>query len=120
MVSASMTTVAAPTDDADERQASWQFDLLDDADPLIGIEVNLPHRCQCGHDFLYTGPGCGPHCASLHCARCQRHCGWLSNESAKFICSVIEHFGRPTEPVRVRLAKPSIAPNSAPPGADAV
>jgi hypothetical protein len=39
-----------------------------------------------------------------------RQCGlahlradWLSSESAKFICNVIEHFGRPTAPVCVRI-----------------
>jgi hypothetical protein len=82
---------------------SWQLDMFTAADPLIGIEVNLPRHCQCGHDTLHIGPGRGPHRGSLHCALCQRHCGWLSSESAKFICSVIEHFGRPTAPVCVRV-----------------
>jgi hypothetical protein len=88
-------------------------------DPLVGIEVNLPRHCPCGNDMLHVGPGRNPHCASLHCARCQHHCGWISNEVAKFLCDVITHFGRPTEPVRVRLAKSSLS-SSAPPGADAV
>jgi len=99
---------------------SAPLEILEDADPLVGIEVNLPRHCQCGHDLLLVGPDRGPHRASLHCARCRRHCGWLSNEAAKFLCDVVQHFGRPTEPVRVRLAKLHVVPNSAPPGADAV
>jgi hypothetical protein len=99
---------------------SWQLDMFATADPLIGMEVNLPRHCQCGHDTLHIGPGRGPHRGSLHCARCQRHCGWLSHESAKFLYEVINHFGRPTKPVCVRLATPSIVPSSAPLGADAV
>jgi hypothetical protein len=69
--------------------------------------------------LILVGPGSGPHRSSLHCARCGRHCGWLSCESAKFLSDIITHFGRPTEPVRVRLPKPSAVPNSAPLGADA-
>jgi hypothetical protein len=82
---------------------SWQLNLFNAADPLIGVEVSLPQHCQCGHDKLHIGPGRGPHRASLHCARCRCHCGWLSNESAKFLSDVIEYFGRPTVPVCVRV-----------------
>ena len=70
-------------------------------DPLTGVEVHLPRHCQCGHDILHIGPGRGPHRASLHCVRCGRHCGWLPNEISKFLCDVIEHFGRPTEPITI-------------------
>ena len=92
---------------AAERRAAtgWRPDLFDDANPLIGIEINLPRHCPCGHDTLLIGPGRGPHRASLNCTRCRRQCGWLSNESAKFISSVIEHFGRPTTPVCVRVSR---------------
>jgi len=80
---------------------SLQLDMFDNADPLIGIEINLPHHCQCGHDMLHVGAGSGPHRASLHCARCKRHCGWISHESAKFLSAVIERFGRPTVPITI-------------------
>ena len=82
---------------------------LENADPLIGIEINLPRHCPCGHDMFRIGPGRGPHRASLQCSRCQRHCGWLSNTIAKFLSDVIARFGRPIAPVRVRV--PQTKPN---------
>jgi len=88
------------------RQSSPQ---LDNADPLVGIEINLPRHCQCGHDMLHVGPGRGPHSASLKCARCGRHCGWLSHKIANFLSAVIERFGRPIAPIHVRV--PSKTPN---------
>jgi len=39
---------------------------------------------------------------ALAAARTARHCGWLSHQAAKFLSDVIEHFGRPTEPVSMR------------------
>jgi hypothetical protein len=44
---------------------TWQLDLFDSADPLLGIEVHLPCQCQCGHDVLRLGSGQGRHRASL-------------------------------------------------------
>jgi hypothetical protein len=91
------------------RQSSLQLDMFHNADPLVGIGINLPRHCQCGHDMLHVGPGRGPHRASLQCARCRRHCGWLSHVVAKFLSEVIDHFGRPIAPVHVRV--PSKTPN---------
>jgi hypothetical protein len=35
---------------------SYQFDLFDDGDPLLGLEVHLPYRCKCGGgDLLVVG-----------------------------------------------------------------
>jgi hypothetical protein len=82
-----------------------RLDIFGNADPLNGIEVHLPHHCPCGHDMLHIGPGRGPHRASLYCALCGRHCGWLSHETAKFLSAVIERFGRPTAPVCVRVPR---------------
>jgi hypothetical protein len=85
---------------------SPQPDIFDaDADSLIGIAIKAPRRCQCGHDLFHVGPGRGTHRASVHCARCSRHSGWLSYETAKFLSDVIEHFGRPTMPVVVRMRR---------------
>jgi hypothetical protein len=75
------------------------------ADLLIGIEVHLPRHCRCGHDLLRIGPGRGAHRASLRCARCGRHCGWLSSESANFLTAVVARFGRPSAPVCVRVPR---------------
>ena len=82
---------------------------LDNADPLVGIEINLPRHCQCGHNMLHVGPGRDPHRASVRCARCGRHCGWLSHKTANFLSAVIERFGRPIAPVHVRV--PPTTPN---------
>jgi len=60
-----------------------------------------------------AGPGCGAQRASLHCVRCGHQRGWLSNEIAKFLSDVIEHFGRPIAPVRVRM--PQTTPELRPP-----
>jgi len=90
------------------RQSS-HLDMFHNADPLIGIEINLPRHCQCGHDMLRVGPGRGPHRASLKCARCGRHCGWLSLKIANFLSAVIARFGRPIAPVHVRV--PPTTPN---------
>jgi hypothetical protein len=83
---------------------SLQLDIFDaNADPLIGITIKAPQRhCQCGHDLFHVGSGRGAHRASLHCARCKRPCGWLSDQTAKFLSDVVEHFGKPTAPVCVR------------------
>ena len=82
-----------------------RLDIFKNVDPLLGIKVQLPRHCQCGHDMLHVGPGGGPHRASLHCVVCGRHCGWLSQETAKFLSAVIERFGRPTVPVCVRVPR---------------
>jgi len=84
-----------------ERTMSLQRDFLNDVDPLIGIEIKVSRRCRCQHDLFVICPGHGAHRASLHCTRCGRR-GWLSHQAAKFLSDVIEHFGRPTEPVYVR------------------
>jgi hypothetical protein len=84
---------------------SLQLDMFNiPADPLIGIEIKASRHCKCGHDLFHVGPGRGMHRASLHCARCRRHFGWLSHQTANFLSGVIEHFGRPTTPVCVRMA----------------
>jgi hypothetical protein len=78
---------------------------LNDADPLVGIVVNLPRHCQCGHDMCHVGPDRDPHRASLKCALCGRHCGWPSHKAAKFLADVIDRFGKPIAPVRVRVSQ---------------
>jgi hypothetical protein len=89
--------------DGKARQSTLQLDMFGDADPLIGIEVNVPRHCECGQDILRIGPGHGPYRASLQCPRCGRDCGCLSHIVAKFLSEVVEHFGRPSAPVQVRV-----------------
>jgi hypothetical protein len=84
---------------------SLPLDMFHNADPLVGIEIKLPRHCQCGHDMLHVGPGRDTHRASLQCARCGRHCGWLSHKTANFLSDVIGRFGRPIAPVHVRVRR---------------
>ena len=91
------------------RKARQSSPQLNNADPLVGIVVNLPRHCQCGHDMCRVGPGRDPHRASLQCTRCGRHRGWLSHKTANFLSAVIERFGKPIAPVRVRM--PPTTPN---------
>jgi hypothetical protein len=83
---------------------SLQLDKFHNVDRLVGITVNMPRHCQCGNDMLHVGPGRGPHRASLQCAQCGRHCGWLSHKTANFLADVIDRFGKPVAPVHVRCA----------------
>jgi hypothetical protein len=95
--------------DGKARQSSLQLDVFHNVDPLVGLKVNLPRQCPCGHDTLHVGPGRGPHRASLLCARCGRDSGWLSHKTATFLSAVIARFGRPIGPVHVRA--PRATPN---------
>jgi hypothetical protein len=35
---------------------SLQLGTLHNLDPLVGLKVNLPRHCPCGHDMLHVGP----------------------------------------------------------------
>lgn len=69
---------------------------------VIGLEVKLPRHCPCGHDLMTIGPGKAMHKASLHCSRCGRHGGWVSNESYAFLIETVRLFGRPSDPIEIR------------------
>jgi hypothetical protein len=71
-------------------------------DPLLGLSVELPGVCGCAATTALIGTGTGPHRASLHCASCSRHRGWVTHTTAAFILKLIDQFGRPTEPIIVR------------------
>ena len=58
----------------------------------------LPVRRHYGDDRYRKGP----HAASLICATCGVHCGWLSHVTHKFLTETINRFGRPTEPIVIR------------------
>ena len=78
-------------------------DDLFGGNPLAGVHVKLGRRCECGADTLcIVGATSKIHAAMLACPHCNRNAGWLSKDAASFIISVIEKFGRPTEPVVVR------------------
>jgi len=69
---------------------------------LSGLVVNMPRACNCGSSVMKAGPGRGAHLASLRCAACGRHCGWISTPVANFLLDIIARFGRPTKPIEVR------------------
>jgi hypothetical protein len=67
----------------------------------IGLHVILPQPCQCGEFIAVVGSSRGPHHASVICSRCEIHRGWVSGETDRFITTVIDKIGRPTEPITV-------------------
>jgi hypothetical protein len=69
----------------------------------VGLSVILPRQCgNCGSDNAIIGSSRGPHHASVLCACCGGHRGWLSGTTYRFLSDVIENFGRPTEPILIR------------------
>jgi hypothetical protein len=76
---------------------------------LNGLIVALPDSCsRCGGHVAEIGPGAGPHKASLRCAACETHRGWISGNSYAFLAEFVRNFGRPTEPIAIRRARRSI------------
>jgi hypothetical protein len=79
----------------------------DIAAPIIGLRIQLDRTrdvaCgDCGQCDVIIGPGTGPHAASLRCASCDRHRGWLPLAFANFLSEMVCRFGRPTETITVR------------------
>jgi hypothetical protein len=97
-----------------------QLDLFITAvptDPLIGLSVELSDACKCGGTVALTGAGSGPHRASLHCASCGAHPGWLPRKACSFISKIIKEFGPLTAPIKIRAVRGSatirdISPNA--------
>jgi hypothetical protein len=71
-------------------------------DPLVGTVVDLPDACRCGQTFALIGAGTGPHAAYLQCESCHRHRGWVSQSTYKFLAEILQKFGCPTTPIKVR------------------
>ena len=87
-----------------------QFDLFRvsppaSTDPLIGVVVELPDACKCGGTVALIGAGSAPHRASLRCASCGVHRGWLARETHDFINEIIRKFGPLTAPITIRRGK---------------
>lgn len=74
-------------------------------DPHIGVPIELPDACKCGCTFARIGAGIGPHRASLRCASCGVHRGWLAREMYDFINEIIRKFGPLTAPITIRRGK---------------
>jgi len=85
------------------------LDLIDapaPSDPLHGLLARLPTACGCSSELAVIGPGKAMHAASLRCADCEKHRGWVSQATHKSLTETINQFGRPTEPVILRHPPP--------------
>jgi hypothetical protein len=80
---------------------------MPDAAPLVGLRIRLRRSfdmpcCVCGETDVVIGQGTGPHAASLHCASCGRHRGWLPKAVTKFLTEMIRLFGPPPDGIMIR------------------
>ena len=80
---------------------------MTDQNTLIGLPIKLQRTIDgpcavCGETAVIIGAGAGPYVASLRCARCDRHRGWLPTTVANFLTDLVVRFGRPAEPITIR------------------
>jgi hypothetical protein len=69
----------------------------------VGLVIEHDRACpHCGTAAVVIGSSAKMHAARLTCCSCVRHCGWLSGQTHQFVSEIINHFGRPTEPITVR------------------
>jgi hypothetical protein len=83
---------------------------MTDAPLLAGLRIQLERTKDvpcgvCGQTVVVIGKGDGPHVASLRCASCDCHRGWLSPAIADLLVETINRFGRPPEAVTIRNPK---------------
>ena len=93
-----------------------------DATALVGLLISLNRaidvcRGACGQTTVVIGNVARPHVASLHCANCDRHRGWLPKAVADFLLEVISRFGRPTDVITIRNSEIRASGSAAPSGA---
>jgi hypothetical protein len=88
-----------------------QLDLFDNTvtapstAAVTGIRLRLPSPCHCGSGTVIIGSSAGPHSASIRCAGCDRHRGWLSRAEVERISAIVGESGRPTEPIDIGGAR---------------
>jgi hypothetical protein len=82
-------------------QASLFPELTASSTGVVGLQVLIPRPCQCGEPIAVIGSSRGPHHAAVECSRCGVHRCWLSGATAAVLNSIIDKFGRPTEPITV-------------------
>jgi hypothetical protein len=80
---------------------------MTDASLLAGLRIRLERTKDvpcgvCGHTVVVVGKAAAPHVASLHCASCDRHRGWLPKTIADFLMETISRFGRRNEAITIR------------------
>jgi hypothetical protein len=93
---------------ANVRVPRRQFDLLPTApagpDSLRGLVVELSDLCRCGSALAVIGSS-EAHLPSLHCRACNAHRGRISRSTHSFITEIINEFGRPTAPIKIRRSE---------------
>src|SRR5215469_3955380 len=71
-------------------------------DPIVGLKVQMPTPCQkCRCITTRTAEGQWLN-VPLLCTSCGIERGRLCYETLKFIRRVVETFGRPTEPIKLK------------------
>lgn len=90
-------------------QISLFPELTASSTSVIGLEILLPQPCRCGEGRSVVGSYKGPHHASVACSRCGKHRAWLSGTTTAFLNAILDHFGRPTEPITVIMNSRSSA-----------
>ena len=83
-----------------------QRDLFDElvskiTDPIVGLKVQTPTPCKCRCAIARLAEGKWLN-VPLVCTSCGIERGRLSYETLKFIRRVVETFGRPTEPIKLK------------------
>jgi hypothetical protein len=70
-------------------------------DPVVGLKAQTPthQKCRCVTARIAEGQWLN---IPLLCTSCGIERGRLSYESLKFIRQVVEIFGRPTEPIKLK------------------
>jgi hypothetical protein len=78
--------------------------------PLIGPTIKLDRPADrerpCCDNLVTIGSSKGMHYASLTCACCGRHRGWLPATAVTFISQAAQHFGSTAEPIVLRTPSP--------------
>jgi hypothetical protein len=71
---------------------------------VTGLAVRMIHRAcrNCNSTMFIIGSSAAMHHASLRCAECDAHAGWMSRGAYTFVQMTIAKFGAPTEPITVR------------------
>jgi hypothetical protein len=70
-------------------------------DPIVGLKVQTPTPCKCRCAIARLAEGKWLN-VPLVCTWCGMERGRLSYETLKFIRRVVETFGRPTEPIKLK------------------
>ena len=86
-------------------------------DRLLGLVVELPHRCRrCESIAAVISPNSKAHLAPLHCQQCDAHRGWLSRSTQAFVTEIVNRFGSPTAPIKIRCSEQAIENSETCPG----